>query len=62
MGKSRDCYIVVNEPKNLEKWGIIVKMEKVKEPPFWDFENVKLLNFIKVQLIKMDDPNQAVYV
>ena len=50
------------ELENIDKWGMIVKIDKVKEPSFGDFEAMKLLNTIKVQLIKMDDPNIAVYV
>ena len=55
-------YIVVNIPKNMDKWGRIVKIEKVEEPFFRYSKNMKLLNFIKVQLIKMDDPNLFMYV
>ena len=62
MGQTRERYIVVIEPENVDKWGVMVKADKVKEPPFMDSANMKLLNTIKVQLIKMDDPNIAVYV
>ena len=37
-------------------------MDKVEEPPFVDSANMKLLNTIKVQLIKTDDPTIAKYV
>ena len=40
----------------------MVKADKIKEPPFVDSTNMKLLNTIKVQLIKMDDPDIVVYV
>ena len=53
---------MVIEPKNIEKWEVMVKLEKVKEPLFVDSVDMKLLNTIKVQLIKMDDPTIAVYV
>ena len=53
---------VVNKPKNIDKWGMILKTKKVEEPPFGDFENMRLLNSIKVQLIKVDDSNLVVYV
>ena len=65
MGQYGECYIVVNKPnkpKNVEKWEEIVKMEKVEKPPFGDSENTKLLSSIKVQLIRMDDPNIVLYV
>ena len=39
-----------------------MKADKVKEPPFVDSIDMKLLNTIKVQLIKMDDPTIVVYV
>ena len=53
---------MTKEPKNVDKWGMIVKLEKVEEPPFGDSKNMKLLNSIKVQFIRMDDPNMVVYV
>ena len=53
---------MVNNPKKVEKWGMIVKIDKVEEPLFRNFENMKLSNSIKVQLIRMDDPNLAMYV
>ena len=53
---------MVNEPENVDKWGVMVKVDKVEEPPFGDFVDMKSLNTIKVQLIKMDDPTIAVYV
>ena len=53
---------MIMEPKNIHKWGVIVKVKKVKEPPFLDSTDMKLLNTIKVQLIKMDDPTIAMYV
>ena len=62
MGQSRECYIVITKPENVHKWGVIVKADEVKEPPFVDSLNMNLLNTIKVQLIKMDDPTIAVYV
>ena len=62
MGQSRERYIVVTEPENVDKWGVMVKADKVKEPPFGDSADMKLLNTIKVQLVKTDDPNIAVYV
>ena len=62
MGQSRECYIVVTEPKNVDKWGVMVKADKVEEPSFVDSANMKLLNTIKVQLIKTNDPTIVVYV
>ena len=62
MGQSRECYIVVIDPENSDKWGVMVKAYKVEEPPFVDSANMKLLNTNKVQLIKMDDPTIAMYV
>ena len=62
MGQSGERYIVVTEPENVDKWGVMVKADKVEEPPFEDSADMKLLNTIKVQLIKTDDPNIAVYV
>ena len=53
---------MVTELENVDKWGVMVKADKVKEPPFGDSTDMKLLNTIKVQLIKTDDPNIAVYV
>ena len=53
---------MITKPKNVDKWGVIVKMDKVEEPPFVDSPDMKLVNTIKVQLIKMDDPNIVVYV
>ena len=41
---------------------MIVKADKVEEPPFVDSVDIKVLKSIKVQLIKMDDPSIAVYV
>ena len=60
MGQLGECYIVIMKPKNVDKWGIIVKRKKVEEPPFEDA--IKLLNTVKGQLIRMDDPNIALYV
>ena len=37
-------------------------MDKVEESPFVDSKAMKLLNAIKLQLIKMDDPTLVVYV
>ena len=48
MAQSGERYIVVTEPENVDKWGVIVKANKVKEPPFVDSANMKLLNAIKV--------------
>ena len=62
MGQSREHYVVVIEPENIDKWGVIVKADKVEEPLFVDSTDMKLLNIIKVQLIKMDDPTIVVYV
>ena len=62
MRQSREHYIVIIELENVDKWGVIVKMDKVEEPQIGDFEAIKLLNTIKVQLIKMDDPTIAMYV
>ena len=53
---------MVTEPENIDKWGVMVKVDKVEEPQFVDSADMKLLNTIKVQLIKMDDPTIAVYV
>ena len=51
---------MIIEPGNVDKWGVIVKVDKVKEPPIVDSADMKLLNTIKIQLIKMDDPTIAV--
>ena len=48
MGEPRECYIVVNKPQNVDKWGVIVKADKVEEPPIGDSSDMKLLNTIKV--------------
>ena len=48
MGQSREHCIVVTELKNVDKWGGVVKADKVEEPPFVDSANMKLLNTIKV--------------
>ena len=34
LGQSEEHYIVVNKLENDEKWGMIVKMEKVEETTF----------------------------
>ena len=62
MGQLGERYIVVTEPKNVDKWGVMVKVDKVEEPLFGDFTNMKLLNTIKVQLVKTNDPTIVVYV
>ena len=62
MGQSGEHYIMITELENVDKWSVVVKANKVKEPPFVDSADMKLLNTIKVQLIKTDDPNIAVYV
>ena len=62
MGQSGERYIVITKPENVDKWGVMVKVNKVKEPPFKDSLDMKLLNIIKVQLIKTDDPTIAMYV
>ena len=62
MGQLGEHYIVVNKLENKDKLEVIVKMERVEEPPFGDLKNMKLLNSIKVQLIKMDALNMVVYV
>ena len=48
MEQSGQHYIVVNKPKNMDKWRAIVKMEKVEEPLFRDSKKMKLLSYIKV--------------
>ena len=53
---------MIIEPKNVDKWGMILKIDKVEEPPFGNSDAIKFLNIIKVQLIGIDDPNIAVYV
>ena len=53
---------MVPELKNVDKWGGVVKADKVEVPPFVDSVDMKLLNTIKVQLIKTDDPTIVVYV
>ena len=62
MGQSGERYIVVTELENIDKWGGMVKVDKVEDPPFGDSTDMKLLNTIKVHLIKMNDPNIAMYV
>ena len=48
MGQSAECYKVIMEPKNVDKWGVIVKIDKVEEPLFGDSTTMKLLNTIKL--------------
>ena len=43
---------MIIEHENVDKWGMIVKMDKVEEPPFGDSNDMKLLSTVKVQLIK----------
>ena len=62
MGHLEECYIVITKLENIDNWGVIVKADKVEEPPFVDSIDMKLLNTIKVQLIKMDDPTIAMYM
>ena len=62
MGQSGERYVMVFELENVDKWGVIVKADKVEEPLFVDSVDLKMLNTIKVQLIKTDDLNIAVYV
>ena len=47
MGQSGERYIVVTEPENVDRWGVMVKADKVKEPPFVDSADMKLLNTSK---------------
>ena len=62
MGESGEHYIVISKPENVDKWGVIVRVDKVKEPPFVDSADMKLLNTIKFQLIKTNDSIIAMYV
>ena len=40
----------MNEPKNIEKSCVIMKMKKVEEDPFGDSKNMRLLSSIRVKL------------
>ena len=53
---------MITKPKNVDKWGVIVKVDMVEEPPFVDSADVKMLNTIKVQFIKTNDPTIVVCV
>ena len=53
---------MVMEPKNIDKWGVIVKMDKVEESSFVDYAKMKLLNTIKAQSIKTYDPTIVVFM
>ena len=53
---------MIIELDNIDKWGVIVKVDKVKESPFVNSVDMKLLNTIKDQLIRTDDPTIVVYV
>ena len=53
---------MITKPKNIDKWPMIVKMDKVEGPLFGNFDAMKFLNTIKVQLTKIDDPNIVVNV
>ena len=50
------------EPKSVNKWGKLVKVDMVEEPPYGDGEELKLLNSIKVHHIMIDDANIVLYV
>ena len=62
MGQGGERYIVMNDPENVDKWGQKVKVDKEEEPPYEDFETLKLLNAIKSFHILVDDPNILLYV
>ena len=46
----------MSEPKNVNKWGEVVKVSREEEPPYEDLEGLKLLNVMKVHYNLIDDP------
>ena len=62
MGQGREQYMVTSAPKNVDKWGQLVKVAKKEEPPYEYLEKLKLINALKVHHIQVDDPNIVLYV
>ena len=62
MGQGGEHFIVTKQPKNVDRWGQLVKVAKVEEPLYGDLEELKLLNSIKVCHMKVDDPNMVLCV
>ena len=62
MGQRGECFIVTKGPKDLYRWGQLIKIAKKKELAYGDLEELKLLNLIKVYHMKVGDPNIALYV
>ena len=48
MGQGVERYMVTSEPKNVDKWGQLVKVAKEEEPPYEDLKELRLLNVMKV--------------
>ena len=62
MGQNGERYVVTKDPKNVDKWGQIVKETEAEEPPYGDSDDPKLINVLKVRHIPVDDPNIVLYM
>ena len=45
----------------MDRWGLLISLGRVEEPPVRESETFKLFNAIKTQLIQTDDSNVVVY-
>ena len=54
-------YMLVKDPGCFNKWGQIVTSIKEEEPPYVDFDEIKLLNVIKTQRVLVDSLSIALY-
>ena len=62
MGQEGVRYQVTVEPKNVDKWGQVVTIQKSKEPPYEETLELNLLNALKVTHIPTDDLNLVLYM
>ena len=53
---------MTKEPRNVDKWGQLVKVTQAQEPPYGDLEELKLLKSLKVCHMMIYDPNIDLYV
>ena len=54
--------MVNKDLEDVDRWGQLVKVSKVEEPSYGDFEELKILNSTKVHHKKVEDPNIDIYV
>ena len=59
MGQLEEHYIVVNKPENVDKWGMIVTMKKVEEPPFWGLCKHEIVKLDQSSIVYVEESNKV---